>query len=133
MEPIILDNDKLKYFYKKVLALFLNEAYQVLFDSREDPHHSAVLLENIMHCYIESSRLLRQNCEIKTAPELLEYMGMAEDEINEFEILRKKESSYYRDPQYDPEKDVWFKNEFHDSKDSGKVTGVVTMKGPYSV
>ena len=128
----INNDEELKYFLAKVDYLFLNEAYQVLFDSKEDPHHSAVFLENIVHCYLRICKLFHQNYSINTVHEFFNYMGMTKDEIYEFESLQKKESSYYYGPQYDPERGFWFKNEFNDDKDKRKVTGVVIMKGPYS-
>ncbi len=72
----------------------------VLSDSETDPHYSAVAATNKIKCYIEIMNELGEKISYQNVKEFFDFNAYTEEEYQQFEESRKKESVYYRDIQY---------------------------------
>ena len=95
-----IDYEKLKYMlhiqYFDIELLIEN----VIEDSDEDPHYSAVSTTNLVKCYIEIMTGLGEKLPYSDVEGFMKKMGCSHEEYLLFEKKRKKESEYYRGIQY---------------------------------
>lgn len=99
-EKITINKDKLLYildFFDVYLMQFIQE---ILMDSKEDPHFSAVAANNMILCYLEIMTELGQKLPYNSVKEYFEFQGFDPEEYDAFERSRIKESAYYRGPQF---------------------------------
>lgn len=95
-----IDEEKLQYlfrFMEEYLCLCINE---VLNDSTEDPHFSAVAVSNMIKCYISIEEQMETNLPYKDVKTYFAYNVYTEEEYQRFETSRKREAKYYKDIQY---------------------------------
>ena len=98
MENINLE--KIKYllaFFETYITQLIDN---VLVDSKEDPHYSAVAATNLIKCYIQAMTEVGENLPYDDAKSFMDINGYTEDEYTAFEIRRLEESKYYRGVQY---------------------------------
>ncbi len=72
----------------------------VLEDSEEDPHYSAVTATNLVKCYIEIMEELGEELPYSDVEGFIRNIGFSEQEYLLFEKKRRKESEYYCGVQY---------------------------------
>ena len=72
----------------------------VIYDSEEDPHYSAVTATNLVKCYIEIMGGLGENLPYNDVEGFIRNIGFSEQEYFLFEEKRKKESEYYLGEQF---------------------------------
>ena len=72
----------------------------VIEDSEEDPHYSAVTATNLVKCYIEIMEELGEKLPYTNVEGFVKAIGFSNDDYLLFEKKRKKESKYYRGIQY---------------------------------
>lgn len=95
-----MDKEKLLYllsFFDEDMEIFI---YEVLNDSKEDPHFSAVSATNRIKCYIQILSELGEELPYSNVREYMLFNAFTEDEYNAFEKRRKEESEYYIGVQY---------------------------------
>ena len=81
--------DELPFFIKDVLN-----------DSEEDPHHSAVHTTSMINCIVELITELGEKLPYHDTESYFEHVGFSKEEYGLFEESRRKESVYYRGVQY---------------------------------
>lgn len=99
-EKITINKDKLLYildFFDVYLMQFIQE---ILMDTKEDPHFSAVAANNMILCYLEIMAELGQKLPYNSVKEYFEFQGFDPEEYDAFERSRIEESAYYRGPQF---------------------------------
>lgn len=96
----MLDIEKLKYMLHSQRFDIELLVENVLEDSEDDPHYSAVTANNLMKCYIEIMTDLGENLPFADVEGFIRKMGFSEQEYLLFEERRKKESEYYCGVQY---------------------------------
>ena len=100
-ETIKIDKMKLLYllddFFDEYLIRLVQE---VLDDSKEDPQFSAVAAQNLLVCYMDVMADLGRKLPYKNMQEYFAYNSFEPEEYRAFEASRKKESAYYRGPQF---------------------------------
>ena len=98
----IMDINMEKLLY--VLGIFddyiCDLIYNVLNDSEEDPHYSAVAATNLIKSYIQIMTELGKKLPYNDVKSFFEDCAYTEDEYNAFEKSRLKESEYYRGKQF---------------------------------
>lgn len=106
-EKITINKDKLLYildFFDVYLMQFIQEILmviqEILMDSKEDPHFSAVAANNMILCYLEIMTELGQKLPYNSVKEYFEFQGFDLEEYDAFERSRIEESAYYRGPQF---------------------------------
>lgn len=72
----------------------------VLDDSEEDPHYSAVTATNLIKCYIDTMEALGQPINFHNVKDYLLLNCHTPEEIQLFEEKRASESKYYIGKQY---------------------------------
>lgn len=95
-----IDYDKLKYMLRIQhfdIELFIEN---VLEDSEENPHYSAVTATNLVKCYIEIMNELGENLSYSDVEGFVKNIGYSYEDYLLFEKKRKKESEYYCGIQY---------------------------------
>lgn len=95
-----IDYEKLKYMLhiqRFDIELLIEN---VLNDSDNDPHYSAVTATNLVKCYIEIMHELGENLPYHDVKDFIKNIGFSEQEYLLFEEKRKKEALYYRGVQY---------------------------------
>ena len=95
-----LDIEKLKYLLNNTEREIGRLIDNVLSDSQEDPHYSAVYASNQIKCYIQIMNELGEELPYSNAEEFFRFNAYTEDEYHAFEASRKKESEYYIGVQY---------------------------------
>ena len=95
-----LDKEKLSYLLIFTQDYILNNIYNVLSDSKEDPHYSAVTTTNIIKCYIDIQTQLGEQLPYNDVISFFKYAGFTDADYQQFEESRKKESEYYIGWQY---------------------------------
>ena len=95
-----IDYEKLKYMLRihsiDIELLIEN----VIEDSDDDPHYSAVTATNLVKCYIEIMEELGEKLPYTNVEGFVRNIGFSEQEYLLFEMKRKKESEFYRGVQY---------------------------------
>ena len=72
----------------------------VLNDSKEDPHFSAVYVNNLIKCYIDLMTQMGEKLPYRDVKSFILFNGFDETEYNFFEKSRKNESTYYIGKQF---------------------------------
>ena len=95
-----IDYEKLKYLLH--IQVFDIELLieNVMEDSDEDPHYSAVTATNLVKCYIETMKELGENLSYSDVEGFVKNIGYYHEDYLVFEKKRKKEAEYYRGVQY---------------------------------
>ena len=78
------------YFYYSIV----DDIVDVLNDSDSDPHYSAVHTTNKIILYLECMKEVHGFSKVSTVREYFELIGY-DEEFNEFETKRKRESEYF--------------------------------------
>lgn len=95
-----IDCEKLKYMLH-IQSLDIELLIEnVIEDSEEDPHYSAVTAANLVKCYIEIMEELGEKLPYTNVEGFVKAIGFSNDDYLLFEKKRKKESEYYRGIQY---------------------------------
>lgn len=95
-----IDCEKLKYMLH-IQSLDIELLIEnVIEDSEEDPHYSAVTATNLVKCYIEIMEELGEKLPYTNVEGFVKAIGFSNDDYLLFEKKRKKESEYYRGIQY---------------------------------
>lgn len=95
-----IDCEKLKYMLH-IQSLDIELLIEnVIEDSEEDPHYSAVTATNLVKCYIEIMEELGEKLPYTDVEGFVKTIGFSNDDYLLFEKKRKKESEYYRGIQY---------------------------------
>lgn len=95
------DTEKLEYLLNAVRDdLCCNFIYDVLNDSEEDPHYSAVTATNRIKCYIDVMNSIGKELPYNDVKGFFNYYSFTEEEYQKFESSRKKESEYYTGKQF---------------------------------
>ena len=95
-----IDYEKLKYMLhiqRFDIELLIEN---VIEDSEEDPHYSAVTATNLVKCYIEIMGELGEKLPYTDVEGFVKAIGFSNEDYLLFEKKRKKESQYYRGVQY---------------------------------
>lgn len=95
-----IDYEKLKYLlnnYENIIGELIDN---VLSNSPEDPHYSAVAATNKIKCYIQIMNELGEDLPYSNVEEFFEFNAYTKKEYRLFEKSRKRESQYYRGVQY---------------------------------
>ena len=95
-----LDIEKLKYLLNNTEREIGRLIDNVLSDSQEDPHYSAVYASNQIKCNIQIMNELGEELPYSNVEEFFRVNAYTEDEYKAFEASRKKESEYYIGVQY---------------------------------
>jgi len=95
-----MDKEKLKYLMLNMPAYINGLIEEVLTDSLTDPHYSAVFASNTIKCYIRVMQDIGEELPFQDVKGYFEFNVYTEEEYNQFEKLREKESAYYRGIQY---------------------------------
>ena len=95
-----IDKEKLLY-----LLMFTNDymetfADEVMNDSEEDPHYSAVTLTNMIKCYVDIMDKLGVKLPYNDVESFFKDNLYSDEEYELFEEKRKKEAEYYIGKQY---------------------------------
>ena len=99
---MVIDNlmEELLYLLYHLDSFIEKEAYQVLHDSNEDPHHSAVTLYNLIKCLLVVKQELGIHMDYRNADEYLRFQWFTDEEIRILENKRLLESKYFVGKQY---------------------------------
>ena len=95
-----INYEKLKYllnFQVYEIELLIEN---VIEDSEEDPHYSAVTATNLVKCHIEIMKELGEPLPYTDVEGFVTNIGYSKNDYLLFEEKRKKESEYYRGIQY---------------------------------
>lgn len=92
--------EKLKYLLYSQRYDIESLIENVLEDSEDDPHFSAVTATNLIKCYIDIMEQIGEKLPYSNIKEFFRHIGFSEQEYLSFEEKRKKEAEYYRGVQY---------------------------------
>lgn len=92
--------EALKYLLDYIECCVSNDTYNVLTDSDEDPHYSAVTTANVIKCYIKIKREIGDPTLYHTVDEYLYDNCFTTKDVQVFNEKKEKESAYYRGKQY---------------------------------
>lgn len=95
-----MNNEKIEYILRYVAYDLHGYVEEVLTDSEEDPHHSAVHVSNLIKCYIELMTQLGESLPFHDVKGFILFNGFDEEEYEIFEKSRLNESSYYIGDQF---------------------------------
>lgn len=95
-----INYEKLKYmlhFQRCDIELLIEN---VIEDSLEDPHYSAVTATNLVKCYIEIMQELGEKLPYTDVEGFMKAIGFSTEDYLLFEKKRSQESKYYLGVQY---------------------------------
>lgn len=95
-----IDLDKVLYLVKKMDVYICGFIRDVLMDSEEDPHYSAVSATNLIKCKIQLMSELGKQLSFSNVKEYMIFNGFTAEEYEQFEISRESESYYYGGKQF---------------------------------
>ena len=95
-----MNREKLLFILRGVGCQLSVHIDNVLNDSIEDPHHSAVYTCNLIKSYIELMTQLGEELPYHDIKSCFLFEGFSIKEYEAFENSRKKESEYYRGEQF---------------------------------
>lgn len=95
-----IDTEKLKYLLNNMETHIGELIDNVLSDSKEDPHYSAVAAANKIKCYIQIMNELGETLPYNSVEGFFDFNAYSKDEYDAFEASRQKEAQYYRGVQY---------------------------------
>lgn len=87
--------EKIMYLLKFVDDYMEHSVYEVLQDSEEDPHYSAVTTTNIIKCYIDVMKHFNVELPYSNVREYFEDNLFTDEDYIQFEASRVKEEEYY--------------------------------------
>ena len=93
-------NEELRCLFDYLEYCVINDAYNVLTDSTEDPQFSAVTTANAIKCYITIKQALGTPTPYHTIEEFLCDNDFSPDEIQLFNEKRATEAAYYHGKQF---------------------------------
>ncbi len=93
-------NDRLRFLLKHIEGDICRDIAEVLNDSDDDPHCSAVAITNYIKCYIKIMNGLGKALSFSNVFEFFITHGYSQKQYLDFEESRRKESVYYRGIQY---------------------------------
>lgn len=94
------DCEKVKYMLQNQRFDIELLVENILEDSEEDPHYSAVTATNLIKCYIEIMEDLGEKLPFSDVEGFVRNIGFSRQDYMLFEEKRKKEKEYYRGVQY---------------------------------
>lgn len=97
---MVIDCEKLRFMLNSMRYDIEILIENVLQDSEDDPHYSAVTANSLVKCYIEIMEQLGDELPFSNVEEFIRNLGYSEDEYLIFEKKRMKEAVYYRGVQY---------------------------------
>lgn len=92
--------EMLLYILQFTEAYIEEQIYNVLSDSKEDPHYSAVTTTNLIKCYIQIMKQMNQKTPYSSVQEYFQQNGFSDEEFSIFENSRIKEAAYYVGKQF---------------------------------
>lgn len=95
-----LDKEKLLYLLMFTDDYMEKFADDVMNDSEEDPHFSAVTLTNMIKCYVDVMNELGVSLPYNDVKSFFKENLYSDEEYKLFEEKRKKEAEYYIGRQY---------------------------------
>ncbi len=95
-----LDKEKLLYLLMFTDDYMEKFADDVMNDSEEDPHFSAVTLANMIKCYVDVMNELGVSLPYNDVKSFFKENLYSDEEYKLFEEKRKKEAEYYIGRQY---------------------------------
>jgi len=87
--------DLLLYMLNHLDSFIENETYEVLADSEQDPHHSAVTLYNLINSYLHVMRIFKQPSIPQDITEYLLEKCFTTEEIKSIHDKKEAELKYY--------------------------------------
>ena len=86
--------------YEKYLMYYMEDyiiklVYNVLDNSKDDPHYSAVTATNLIKCYVKVANDKGVQLPYKTVEEFFRYFDLSLEEYEHFERQRKEELAIY--------------------------------------
>ena len=72
----------------------------VLLDTEDDPHHSAIWANNIFSCYIDAMNKLGESVPFHNIEEYMKTKWFSDEEIDIFIHKRETEAQYYIGEQF---------------------------------
>ena len=91
---------KLLYLLRFMDCFIEQSIYDVLLDSVEDPHYSAVTTSNLIKCYLDVMRDLGEEIDACSLTDYMIDKCFSPEEIDTFFKKQKCESDYYVGEQY---------------------------------
>ncbi len=95
-----IDKEKLLYLLMFTDDYMETFADEVMNDSAEDPHYSAVTLTNMIKCYVDIMSELGVKLPYNDVKSFFKDNLYSDEEYELFEEKRKKEAEYYSGKQY---------------------------------
>ncbi|MCR5636326.1 MAG: hypothetical protein K6F76_03990 [Clostridiales bacterium] len=95
-----IDKEKLQCLFRFMEEYINISIYEVLNDSLEDRHFSAIAVSNIIKCYIDIENQMRVKLPYNDIKSYFEFSPFTREEYDLFEKSRLKESKYYRGKQF---------------------------------
>ena len=95
-----MNREKLYFLLREVGCDIPIYIENVLNDSKEDPHYSAVHASNLIKCYVELMLELGENIPFHDVKSCILFEGFNKKEYEAFEKSRKEEAEYYRGKQF---------------------------------
>jgi hypothetical protein len=95
-----MDNEMLDYILRDIDFSLQTDIQNVIDDSLEDPHHSAVYTSNLIKCYISVMNQIDYELPYNDVKGYILGSGYDEKDYDVFETSRIKESSYYIGQQF---------------------------------
>ncbi len=95
-----LDKEKLLYLLMFTDDYMEDFAHDVMNDSEEDPHYSAVTLSNMIKCYVDIMNELGVELPYSDVQSFFKDNLYSDEEYKIFEEKRKTEAEYYTGHQY---------------------------------
>ncbi|HAN21373.1 MAG: hypothetical protein A2Y15_06965 [Clostridiales bacterium GWF2_36_10] len=95
-----MDNEKLFYALHYLKYDIDDLIDNVLNDSDEDPHYSAVTATNLLKCYIQLLKNSGEQLPFNDSEEYFKHNGYTIQEYQLFEVKRKAESKNYIGKQF---------------------------------
>ena len=95
-----MNNEKIKYILRDIEGNLPAYIQNILTDSAEDPHYSAVYTSNLIKCYIELMIQLGEELPFNDVKSFILFNAFNEKEYETFENSRLNESLYYKGEQF---------------------------------
>lgn len=93
-------HEKLNYLLDYIDYTIEQSIYDVLSDSEDDPHYSAVTTHNLIKCYLDVTHEYGQNKQICTPEDYLRAKCFSPEEISLLDTKRIHEATNYHGIQY---------------------------------
>lgn len=97
---LLMNKEQILYILKDINGNLPVYIENVLNDSKEDPHFSAVYVNNLIKCYIDLMIQMGKKLPYRDVKSFILFNGFDESEYEFFENSRKNESTYYIGEQF---------------------------------